>query len=323
MNKKLDKAIEQMAAGKEKGFNAVYSNTYNKVYWHAQDYAVKDEDIFELMHGVYVEAYKNVAEGQKSEDIILWLISITEKRGMELFKKQVGPEAKESKRERLEVKKAQRVYNACCILLGLEPTTIEEDGKTVIVSRKVKEKVKKTVVDEVEGAVKDEIKGGLKALIASLSAKAKLALMAGAVTTTAVTAGVVGTVVNSEPKADVPIDVVTEETGEADITLCLALYAATMDSYEGDPLIYPVKTGENEYTFRAEDVAKYFEDWDYAALVVEDGMPEDMAVAYVESDGVKSFSDERVLFVSCFGSDVVVIVVPREEVEEVRSHMYD
>ncbi len=323
MDKKLDKAIEQMAAGKEKGFNIVYSNTYNKVYWYAQDYAVKDEDIFELIHGVYVETYKNIADGQTCEDITEWLISITNKRGMELFKKQVSPEIKESKRERLEVKKAQRVYNACCILLGLEPTTIEEDGKTVIVSRKVKEKVKKTVVDEVEGAVKDEIKGGLKALIASLSAKAKLALMAGAVTTTAVTAGVVGTVVNSEPKVDAPIDVVTEETEEADITLCLALYTATTNSYEGEALLHPVKTGENEYTFRAEDIAKYFEDWDYAALVVEDGMPEDMAVAYVESDGVKSFSDEGVIYVSCFGSDVVVTVVPKEEVEEVRSHMYD
>lgn len=236
----------------------------------------------------------------------------------------------EKKKEVLEVKKAQRVYDACCILLGLTPTTIEEDNKKVIISRKVKEKVKKTVADELEGAVKDEVKKGIKAVITSLSTKAKVALMAGAVTTTAVTAGAIGMAVSSDSQDDVPVDIVSEETEEqADLSYCLALYATTMNSYEGEPLVYPVKTGENEYTFMAEEIAKHFQDWEYAAFVVEDSMPEDMDVAYIEygvteEDTVKSFSDEKFLYAPCTENcNIVVIVVPKEEVEEVRRHMYD
>jgi len=326
MDDKMKKAVEEMAAGKEKGFNKVYSNTYNTVFWHVQDYAVKDEDIFELMHVVYVEAYKHIAEAAECEDIKEWLAGIVSKRGAELFK-QPAKIKLEEKKDILEVKKAQRVYDACCILLGLTPTTIEEDKKKVIISRKVKEKVKKTVVDEVEGAVKDEVKKGIKAFIASLSMKAKVALMAGAVTTTAVTAGAVGIAV-SESKE--PEEVISEESEEEiDLTRCLALYATTINSYEGEPLVYPVKTAENEYTFMAEDIAKHFEDWDYAALVVEDSMPEELAVAYVESGGngedvVKSFSDENILYVFCTKNcNIVVVLAPKEEIEEIRSHMYD
>jgi len=326
MDNKMKKAIEEMSAGKERGFNTIYSNSYNTVYWYAQDYAQAEEDIFQLMHLVYTEAYKNASFGKASDDIIPWLTEITNRRGTELFKKAIKENV--AKRERLDVKKAQRIYDACCILLGLKPTTIEEDKKKVLISRKVTEKVKKTVTDEIEGAVKDEVKKGIKVAIASLSTKAKVALMAGAVTTTAVTAGVVGAAVTAKPE-EAP-EVVSE--AEPDLTRCFALYTATMDSYEGAPLVHPVKTGDNEYTFSAEDIRKHFEDWEYAAFVIEDTLPDEMAVAYITygepsadgNDTVPMFSDENVMYVPCAeNSQVTVYVVPEEEVAKARAHMYD
>lgn len=323
MDNKIKKAVEEMSAGKERGFNTIYSNSYNTVYLCAQDYAQADEDIFELMHIVYVEAYKSASFGQASDDIIQWLTEITSRRGNDLFKKKISESV--VKRERLNVKKAQQIYDSCCILLGLKPTTIEEDKKKVLISRKVTETVKKTVTDEIEGAVKDEVKKGIKAAIASLSTKAKVALMAGAVTTTAVTVGVVGVAVTSKPEESP--EVVSEE--EPDLSLCFALYTATTNSYEGEPLVHPVKTGDNEYTFPAEDISKHFEYWEYAAFVIEDNLPDEMAVAYITYGapgaivGLYDVDKSTPAYIPWNTYEIVFVVVPKEDVEEEKKHLQD
>ena len=335
MDKAMLKAVNEMADGKEKGLNKIFSATYNQIYSYLHGFAKEEDEILELMHAIYLDVYKNRKDAKQQEDIFSWIVKLATAHGKAYQAKQPDKTAKaavektdkklETEPKRLDVKKAQRVYDACCVLLGLKPTPIEEGDKKVIVSRKVKEKVKEVVVDEVEGAVKDEIKSGLLALIASLSTKAKVALLAGAVTTTAVTTGVVGTVIHSEEKKEI---VAEASKQQEDLSDCIGLYIATMDGYEGDKLLEPVKTGEYEYTFKVEDIRKHFPDWEYAAIVIEE-LPTDMALAYYSSaideagsDWIPSFTDSNVFSVSCSGA-IKVYIVPTEDVEEMREHMYD
>lgn len=336
MDKVMQKAVNEMADGKEKGFNKIYSASYNQIYTYLHSFVQNEDEILELMHAIYLDVYKNRKDAKQQEDIISWIVKLATSHGKAYQAKRSDKTSKDAvdktdkklavEPKRLNVKKAQRVYDACCVLLGLKPTPIEEGDKKVFVSRKVKEKVKEVVVDEVEGAVKDEIKSGLWSLIASLSTKAKVALLAGAVTTTAVTTGVVGTVIHLEEKKEIVAEASKQQ--QEDLSDCIGLYTATMDGYEGDKILEPVKTGEYEYTFKVEGIRKHFPDWEYAAIVIEE-LPTDMALAYYSSaideagsDWIPSFTDSNVFPVSCSGA-IKVYIVPIEEVEEMRKHMYD
>ena len=328
MDNKLKKAVADMAKGKESGYNFFFSQSYNQTYRCLQKYTDVEHEILELMHGIYIEIYRKSAEAEEREDALFWASEIANRKGQEFLNQSSKEKATDEKKEivpRLPVKKAQQVYDACCALLGLKSTPIEEGEKKVIVSRKVKEKVKETVIDEAGGMVKDEIKGGIKALLATLSTKAKVALLAGAVTTTAVTTGVVGTVMNSHEE---PPTVIESKEEVEDLSSCLGAFSSTMDGYEGEKLLEPVKTGEYEYTFELETIREYFEDWEYMAIVIED-LPEGMALAYYrsaidekESEWIPGFTDSNVFPVGC-GGTLKVYLVPAEEVEEYRSHMYD
>lgn len=320
MDAKLKKAVIEMAKGKENGYNIVFSQSYNQTYRCLQNYTDVESNILEMMHGIYIEVYRKAHEAVEAEDVLTWISQIAIAKGEEYTNK-VSKTEKEII-PRLPVKKAQQVYNACCALLGLKVTPIEEGEKKVIVSRKVKEKVKETVIEEAGGMVKDEIKGGLKALIISLSTKAKIALLAGAVTTTAVTTGVVGTVISSKEEAPTAVE------STEDLSAYLGAYVAGSMGPEGEKLFTPVKTGEYEYTFDLESIREYFPDWDYMSVVIED-LPEGMALAYSKSaidekgeEWIPSFTDEDEFFISCSG-EVKVYIVPEEEVDEYRSHMYD
>ena len=60
MEDKIRQAIEQMKNGDEKGFNAVYSATYNMVYFRAKQLMQTEEDAQDLTQIVFVEAYRNI-----------------------------------------------------------------------------------------------------------------------------------------------------------------------------------------------------------------------------------------------------------------------
>lgn len=73
MEDSLKKAIEQMKNGEEKGFNEVYSATYNRVYFRARQIMKKEEDAQDLTQIVFTEAYKSIHTLQASEALYSWL----------------------------------------------------------------------------------------------------------------------------------------------------------------------------------------------------------------------------------------------------------
>lgn len=87
MEKTLIDAIHLMAEGKEEGFNKVYSETYNHVYFRAKSYMKNDEDALDLVQIVYVEAYRNIGSLQTPEALYGWLDGITYRQGMKQYRK--------------------------------------------------------------------------------------------------------------------------------------------------------------------------------------------------------------------------------------------
>ncbi len=84
----LKKAIEQMKNGEEKGFNTVYSATYNRVYFRAKQIMKKEEDAQDLTQIVFTEAYKCIHTLQAPEALYSWLDGITYHQGMKIYRKQ-------------------------------------------------------------------------------------------------------------------------------------------------------------------------------------------------------------------------------------------
>lgn len=84
----IKKAIEQMKCGEEKGFNTVYSATYNRVYFRAKQIMKKEEDAQDLTQIVFTEAYKNIHTLQAVEALYGWLDGITYNQGMKIYRKQ-------------------------------------------------------------------------------------------------------------------------------------------------------------------------------------------------------------------------------------------
>lgn len=87
MEDSLKKAIEQMKNGKEKGFNEVYSATYNRVYFRAKQIMKTEEDAQDLTQIVFVEAYKNIHTLQAPGALYSWLDGITYNQGMKIYRK--------------------------------------------------------------------------------------------------------------------------------------------------------------------------------------------------------------------------------------------
>lgn len=88
MDDSLKKAIQQMKNGEETGFNAVYSATYNRVYFRAKQIMKKEEDAQDLTQIVFVEAYKSIHTLQAAEALYSWLDGITYNQGMKIYRKQ-------------------------------------------------------------------------------------------------------------------------------------------------------------------------------------------------------------------------------------------
>lgn len=87
-NDDLKLAVEQMKNGKEEGFNAVYSETYNSVYFRARQIMKNEEDAKDLVQIVFVEAYKSITSLESSDKLYSWLYGITYRQGMKIFRKQ-------------------------------------------------------------------------------------------------------------------------------------------------------------------------------------------------------------------------------------------
>lgn len=88
MKDNLKKAIEQMKRGEEKGFNTIYSETYNRVYFRAKQIMKTEEDAQDLTQIVFAEAFKNIHTLQAEEALYKWLDGITYNQGMKIYRKQ-------------------------------------------------------------------------------------------------------------------------------------------------------------------------------------------------------------------------------------------
>ena len=87
MENSLKQAIDRMKNGEEKGFNEVYSQTFNRVYFRAKQIMKKEEDAQDLTQIVFVEAYKCIGSLQAPEALYGWLDGITYRQGMKIFRK--------------------------------------------------------------------------------------------------------------------------------------------------------------------------------------------------------------------------------------------
>ena len=84
MDDSLMQAIQQMKNGEEKGFNAVYSATYKKVYTLAQKLTRTEDDARDVTQIVYVEAYRSIHTLKAPEAFISWLYGITHNQAMKV-----------------------------------------------------------------------------------------------------------------------------------------------------------------------------------------------------------------------------------------------
>lgn len=87
MDESLRTAIQQMKNGEERGFNEVYSKTYNRVYFRAKMLMGNEDDAQDLTQIVFIEAYKNIGSLEASEALYSWLDGIAYRQGMKVFRK--------------------------------------------------------------------------------------------------------------------------------------------------------------------------------------------------------------------------------------------
>ena len=87
MEDKLKRAIQQMKNGEEKGFNEVYSQTYNRVYFRSKQLMKREEDAQDLVQIVFTEAYKNIHTLQNTEALYAWLDGIAYNQSMKMYRK--------------------------------------------------------------------------------------------------------------------------------------------------------------------------------------------------------------------------------------------
>lgn len=87
VERELLKGIELLKAGKEEGFNILYSHTYNYVYGRARVIMKNDEDALDLAQETFVQAYKGIQQLEDVNNIYAWLGSITYRQGMKMFRK--------------------------------------------------------------------------------------------------------------------------------------------------------------------------------------------------------------------------------------------
>lgn len=87
MDEKLKKAIQLMRKGDERGFNEVYSATYNLVYFKAKQYFRREEDVLDTVQMTYVAAYRSIKNLKSDDAFFSWLKKITCNQAMKHIEK--------------------------------------------------------------------------------------------------------------------------------------------------------------------------------------------------------------------------------------------
>ena len=86
-NSDVLKAVEQLKAGDEEGFNNLYFSTYNFVYSRAR-YILNDEDeALDLVQEVYMALYNDIGSLKDDSKIYSWIGAVTFRQAMKIFRK--------------------------------------------------------------------------------------------------------------------------------------------------------------------------------------------------------------------------------------------
>ncbi len=86
-DRELIKAVKQMKTGEEKGFNVLYTRTYNFVYARARQSINDEQEALDLVQEVYIAAYRNIQSLQDINSLYGWLGSITIRQGAKMANK--------------------------------------------------------------------------------------------------------------------------------------------------------------------------------------------------------------------------------------------
>ena len=78
----LAKALEELKAGNESGFQEVYSQTYKYVYLRAKYMTSNEEDALDLVQDVYVALYRDAKKIKQNESLYGWLKTVIFRQGL-------------------------------------------------------------------------------------------------------------------------------------------------------------------------------------------------------------------------------------------------
>lgn len=73
--------------GQEEGFNLIYKETYNYVYFRAKKFVHNDEDTWDVVQEVYTAAFKTISQLKNPDSLYAWLGGITYNLSMRSFRK--------------------------------------------------------------------------------------------------------------------------------------------------------------------------------------------------------------------------------------------
>lgn len=83
----LYNAVKLMQQGNEQGFNYVYSQTYNYVYFRAKYIMQDEQDAIDLVQETYIQAFRKIGSLEDPNNVYAWLGSVTYNQGMKIFRK--------------------------------------------------------------------------------------------------------------------------------------------------------------------------------------------------------------------------------------------
>ena len=87
ISNELYDAVLLMQQGNEQGFNQVYSQTYNYIFFRAKYIMQDEQDAIDLVQETYIQAFNNIGKLEDPNNIYEWLGAITYNHGMRIFRK--------------------------------------------------------------------------------------------------------------------------------------------------------------------------------------------------------------------------------------------
>ena len=81
------KAVEQLKAGDEQGFNSLYFSTYNFVYSRARYILNDNDEALDLVQEVYLALYNDIGSLKDDSKVYSWIGTVTFRQAMKILRK--------------------------------------------------------------------------------------------------------------------------------------------------------------------------------------------------------------------------------------------